>query len=162
MAGIQAQPLRQLSGLTLILKTSLEKEVDRLGIKELYPKSGDKTLDRLISEHSGRWALMMGTAMVESPGWNNLDDYEKDRVLRNMLSLSRTSGKAEVFFPSWFFNAYSKIPKSSTPGQHTVEQVEFLNQFLNTHVSPKKYGVSADDLEPVNDLEPVDDLVPVN
>ena len=78
--------LRQLTGITVKTKTPLEREIDKLNIQGIYPRTGDATLDRLVTEYAGPLINFNGTRMMQMPQYQAADNETKKYMLTETLS----------------------------------------------------------------------------
>jgi hypothetical protein len=91
--------LRQLTGLSLRReKNFLEKELDRLGIQvsQLWPKTGNTEVDRLIAKEVGPIMERVSEALSKSDKYASLDDFDKKEELRAFFSDAKRDAKAKV------------------------------------------------------------------
>ncbi len=88
--------LRQFTGLTVKTKTPLEREIDRLALQRIYPRTGDKTLDRLITTRIGRAISVEGQKLVSDPIYKRSDDEAKEDMIKELISQFRQLGKNAV------------------------------------------------------------------
>lgn len=74
---------RQLTGLTVVTKTPVEQELDRLGIRlaQLRPRTGSPTLDRQRAAQLGPVLEKGIAAAMKSPAYQQASDREKRRLL---------------------------------------------------------------------------------
>lgn len=87
--------MRQLTGMTLKTKTPLEHEIDRLGIdySAMYPRTGENVLDRMITRKVGAVMDVVGNALVETPEFQKLPDVEKEKLIKELYSESKSISK---------------------------------------------------------------------
>src|SRR3990167_7668369 len=90
--------LRQLTGLTLKQKNFTESKIDRLGIemKDLIPRTGDKKIDRLITENTGKIFGQLTPRIQGSRVYQGLDDEGRKQYLKDLFSDVKKDVKAEV------------------------------------------------------------------
>lgn len=92
--------LRQLTGITVKSKTELEKEIDRLGIEGIFPRTGDAKLDRLIIEKAGP---IVGSVVVDrvlhSDAYSRADDDTKKFMLEKSIGEVRNQSRKSIVVP---------------------------------------------------------------
>jgi len=91
--------LRQATGLTVKTKTPLEKEIHRLNLQHIYPKTGDATFDRLISEKAGPFVNHYGTRIIQNQKYRDSDDETKKFMLRETISGVKKSIRERITMP---------------------------------------------------------------
>ncbi len=80
--------LRQLTGISRTTKTPIKQEIDRLGITNIEPSTGDPTLDRLITEKAGKVLEPKLNALVKSPFYQRSSDDQKEAEIKKVISQS--------------------------------------------------------------------------
>lgn len=86
----EAPALRQITGITIKTKTFLETEIDRLQLTGLFPKTGNPKLDRIITEKVGRVMEKVGEVLEENEGYAKLPDFEKEKLIKEFFSESKS------------------------------------------------------------------------
>lgn len=84
--------LRQL-GVSLQQVNDLEREVNKLGITRVQPRTGDKRLDRLIAERAGPKMEAVGAKLVNNPTYKSWDDEVKEEALKALLSFTKSEAR---------------------------------------------------------------------
>lgn len=94
----EAPALKQLTGVNFRTKTSLEKEIDRLGIKsnELYPKTGEEKIDRYITQLSGSVIEQVGERLVQNEAYQQMGDYDRKELIKELVSRIKKKVKPAV------------------------------------------------------------------
>lgn len=87
--------LGQVTGLSGKTKTFLEAELDRVGLAfyDIRPKTGDPTIDRLITSHIGPAANKVGQLLAKSPQYQAMDDDQKAEILREAYNRLRAAAR---------------------------------------------------------------------
>ncbi|GAG94768.1 unnamed protein product, partial [marine sediment metagenome] len=93
----EAPVKRQVTGLTVKTKTGLEQEIDRLGIERLWPRTGDVTLDRMITEKIGGQVEIAGQTLISSPAYRTADDETKKYFIKDLINTKRLKAKKTLF-----------------------------------------------------------------
>ncbi|MDY6974170.1 MAG: hypothetical protein SV775_17925, partial [Thermodesulfobacteriota bacterium] len=89
--------LRQVTGITMTDKTPLEQEIDRLGLRRLYPKTGDPALDRKILAQINTKIETDISELVQSAEYMTLSDVSKKALIRQGISdIKNPRGKISV------------------------------------------------------------------
>lgn len=90
--------LRQLTGLTIITKSFIQKELDRMGkdIGDLVPKTGNLEANRIISKQVGVVLDQWNDLLETSEKYQAMDDSEKLEFLKELISASKSEAKGEV------------------------------------------------------------------
>ena len=109
----ESTELRQLTGITIKTKTPLEEEIGKLNLQNLYPKTGDATVDRLITERAGPFVNLFGTSRIQTPEYRNADDETKKYMLRETISKIKEGVRKEISVP--YFEGILK--EHTTPAQ---------------------------------------------
>ena len=91
--------LRQFTGLTVKTKTPFESEIDRLNVRHLFPRTGDKTLDRLLVEEIGKEFGDLGESLMQTQAYQNASDEERKQMIKDTLSLKKKEIKSGVVLP---------------------------------------------------------------
>jgi len=91
--------LRQATGLSIKTKTPLEQEIDRLNMQHLAPRTGDATLDRLLTEQAGPLVNMFGTSLIQKPAYRIADDETRKYMLRETLSKIKEGTRKSIIVP---------------------------------------------------------------
>ena len=90
--------LRQMTGLTVRTKNFLERELDRVGLKffELAPRTGNVTINNLITRRIGFAADRLGRLLERSPVYPRLSDEDQREVLSEAYRQLRKASKSAV------------------------------------------------------------------
>ena len=91
--------LRQLTGITVQTMNQLEEEIARLGIEGLWPRTGDVGLDRKVTKEMGPLVERMITPLVQSRGYQLMDDQTKAFTLKTRIGEARNVARDAVFLP---------------------------------------------------------------
>jgi hypothetical protein len=95
LLGVEAGLIRQLTGISLRKETGVEEEIARLDV-QAGPRTGDVTLNRLITEKTGAEVDKRIGTLLRSSSYKRLDDADKRVRLRKELSKIRTRAKRTV------------------------------------------------------------------
>ena len=90
---------RQLTGLTTKTKTPAQKEIDRMNVEGVYPRTGDPSLDRLMAEEMSKGMGERLDKLVSSPNYAKADDDTRKFMIGKVVSLYRQLAKQRVFIP---------------------------------------------------------------
>ena len=86
---------RQLTGISFRGESGIEREFNRLNINP-NPRTGDVTINRLISEQMGPDVERRMERLVSSPSYMRLGDFEKKERLNRELSRIKKRAKSQV------------------------------------------------------------------
>ena len=95
----EAPALKQLTGVSLQAKKNfVRSEMDRLGITtyDVRPKTGYPEIDRLIAEKTGYLIERANEILKKSGKYNELNDYEKEKVIKTAFSKAESEIKQFV------------------------------------------------------------------
>lgn len=115
--------LRQLTGLTVKTKTELEKEIDRLGMEGLYPRTGDATLDRIITKRAGKYVEKYAGKLIQSKQYANADDDTKKFLLNTSIGNIKTAIRQQVLVP--YHN--NKLSRLNT----RIEKMKYMEELVD-------------------------------
>src|SRR3990167_7105263 len=93
-----AGPLRQI-GLSLSPEgNKLEREVNLLGLKgaEVRPRTGNATIDRLITERMGQWGDKISEKLESRTNYDSLGELDKKTIIKELLSDVRSEAKKQT------------------------------------------------------------------
>lgn len=90
--------LRQLTGLTLMAKPFIQKELDRMGkdVGDLIPKTGNLEANRIISKQTGVILDKFNDKIEMSEKYKAMGDDEKLEFLKNLVSEAKSEAKGEM------------------------------------------------------------------
>jgi len=91
---------RQITGLTVKIKTPFEQEIDRLGIENLWPRTGNAKLDRMVLEKIGKENEKAGNILVNNPVYQSMDDESRQYVIKELISTKENKAR-QLLFPKW-------------------------------------------------------------
>ena len=100
--------LRQFTGITIKTKTSFEREIDRLNLRRLFPKTGDRTLDRLLTQAIGQEFGGLGETLIKTQKYLDSSTDEKKQLIRDVLSAKKKEISSQVKLP-FFLELLRKI-----------------------------------------------------
>jgi len=110
---------RQLTGITVgEEKNPAEIELDRLGFKriDILPYTGDRIVDQANARYLGPLVEKVVSALVDSEGYQKLNNPAKELVMREVLKDLRSTAKdySVQENPKRFFNVYvNRLPKAT-------------------------------------------------
>ena len=89
---------KQFLGLNIRSKTTVEKEVDRLGLDPISfrSKTGFKKADYEIDKNMGRYVNYFVGNMVESDGYRKLEDHQKRMVVKDLIKAIKSQVVEDV------------------------------------------------------------------
>jgi len=95
----EAPLLRQLTGLTKKTKTLLEREMDRLPVRRIWPKTGDARLDRLIVQGMGPIVERYLGKIIRSKKYQVASDEDKKDMLKDGFSIVKRIVTKQIHLP---------------------------------------------------------------
>jgi hypothetical protein len=124
--------LRQLTGLTIKSKNEIEREIDRLGVESLFPRTGEARLDRMITEKAGPLVEKHIPKVLHSTAYQKAGDDVKKYMLNSALGLMRKEAKERITIP---------FLKDQLSGKGYDERLKAMESFVDRKV------VGASDIE---------------
>jgi len=112
---------RQLTGLTVKTKTPLEQEIDRIGTENLWPRTGDAKLNRLIIEKAGKRIEREGGNLIKTNLYKQADDLTKESLIKLVVNDIKDESRKKVFVPH-IEERVSKL-KSKTAKKEYIEKL---------------------------------------
>ena len=124
--------LRQLTGITQQSVNPLERESVRLGLNRLNAYTGMPKLDRLINAKAAQLVEPLGTRLVQSPGYQALDDFERAELIKGLVSESKKAAKQKVLQEDATLVALDVL--RDLKGESVVERKKTLARWKNKGV----------------------------
>ena len=115
--------VRQATGLTVSTNTPLESEISRLNIRGLYPKTGDRELDRKVIDAINEKVEKEGQRMVETKAYNEDSDTGKALKIKELVSKSKQE-KTQKVAHDHYKEKLSKIKTNSAK----VKYIKYLGE----------------------------------